>query len=406
MRCIVVLLALLASYPLIAQGTFTPTAIVSLRGVNASGPESWAAGGWGRMNGGGDRNDLFATVRAGVDWKPAQWLTLHVSGLARHEPETYEGRNAGILEAYADANFAAGREEFRIRAGHFFLPTSRENREDLWSSPYTLSLSAINTWIGEEFKPTGVELQWKHSNSIGILTTAATAFRNNDTSGTLLAWRGWSVGDRLSVYGETVALPALPSFDQFFLRQRDGTEPFGQDLDGRLGYAGRVRWTLPERMTIQVAHIDNGGDRLLYADQYSWDTRFDIIGADFGNLDRTSVATEYIRGKTGMGEKTSPAYVDADFNAFYLLVSQRLGKERFTARYDVFSVIEKDGSRGESSDDDGRSWTLTWMHDLRDHFRAALEFTQVTGTHPAAEGAGVPTAFDGRSVTAEIRYSF
>jgi hypothetical protein len=402
MRRIVVLCSLLAAIPLLAQSSFTPSAIVSLRGVNASGPKPWDAGGWGRMNGGGDRNDLFASVRAGVDWNPSHWLTVHVSGVARREPESFGGRSAGVLEAYAETNLTADSEQFRIRAGHFFLPTSRENRSALWTSPYTLSLSAINSWIGEEVRPTGVELEWKHSNSHGILTTAATAFRDNDTSGTLLGWRGWSVGDRLGVYGETVPLPPITGFARWFPSQRKGTQPFGRDLDGRTGFAARLRWSQPGRMTMQAAHFDNRGDRNLYRDQYAWNTRFDLIGADFGSVDRTSVAAEYMRGSTGMGNDTRPAFVDADFNAFYVLVSHKLGKERFTTRYDVFGIDERDHSRGESSEDRGRSWTLTWMHDLGDHMRTAIEFTQVTGTHPAA-----PTGqFDGRSVTAELRYAY
>ena len=35
------------------------------------------------------------------------------------------------------------------------------------------------------------------------------AFRNNDSMGALLAWRGWSVGNRLSVYDEVLPLPPL-----------------------------------------------------------------------------------------------------------------------------------------------------------------------------------------------------
>jgi hypothetical protein len=405
MRNAVVLALLATAAPLFAQSSVTPHAIVSIRGVNASGPAPWMAGGFGRMAAGGDENELFANVRAGLDWSPVHWLNVHVSGVARREPEEYGGDRAGLIEAYADANFTSGREQLRLRAGHFFLPTSRENRGELWSSPYALSFSALNTWIGEEFRPTGAELEWKHLASRGFVTAAAGAFRGNDTSGTLLAWRGWAVGDRLSAYGETVPLPPLRSLDEVFLRQRRGTQPFGRDLDGRTGYTARVRWAQPGVMTAQAAYVDNQGDRALYDDQYSWDTRFAIVGADFGSLDRTSVATEYLKGSTVMGDPAR-AFVDADFDAFYVLVSHKLGRNRFTARYDRFGTEENDFSIAESNDEDGRSWTLAWLYDVNRSFRTGVEFTQVTGRRDALAQQALDPAFDGRAVTVDLTWSY
>ena len=39
-----------------------------------------------------------------------------------------------------------------------FLPTSRENVDPLWQSPYTLTLSSLNTWIGEEVRLAGLDV--------------------------------------------------------------------------------------------------------------------------------------------------------------------------------------------------------------------------------------------------------
>jgi hypothetical protein len=51
---------------------------------------------------------------------------------------------------------------FRLKAGAFHAPISLENRAAGWESPYTLSYSAINTWLGEELRTIGVEgqLDW------------------------------------------------------------------------------------------------------------------------------------------------------------------------------------------------------------------------------------------------------
>ena len=41
-----------------------------------------------------------------------------------------------------------------------------------------------------------MDLQWSPNFYASV---GATAFRDNDTAGALLAWRGWSVGNRLTV---------------------------------------------------------------------------------------------------------------------------------------------------------------------------------------------------------------
>jgi hypothetical protein len=217
--------------------------------------------------------------------------------------------------------------------------------------------------------------------------------------GALLAWRGWSSGSRLAAFGEVLPLPPLPSLDQFFPLQRDdGTQPFGRDLDGGTGYSARLRYSVPERGNVQYTFVDNRGDRLLYRGEYAWATRFHLLGAEAGNPDRLIVAAEYMRGSTGMGH--GAAFVDADFYATYLLVSQKLGHSRFSARYELFNTEERDFSPAESNDEQGRAWTLTWLYDLRTNMRVGAEFTQFTGARP-----GTPDP-DARNVRLEARYRF
>ena len=41
---------------------------------------------------------------------------------------------------------------FRLKAGGFYPPVSLENRASGWESPYTLSYSAINSWLAVEVR--------------------------------------------------------------------------------------------------------------------------------------------------------------------------------------------------------------------------------------------------------------
>ena len=368
-----------------------------------TGPPSWTTGGFGRLDIGanGVRGHAYrgnALAQIGADWHPTTWLTAHAQVLGRAEPSGTRGRHAGVVEAFVEAH----NEQWRVRAGQFFLGTSRENTDPLWTSRYMQSFSALNTWIGEELRPVGVDVQWTPGfyGSVG-----ATAFRNNDTMGALLAWRGWTVGNRLTVYDEVLPLPPLTTLKTEFADQRNGTVPFERDLDGRTGYALRARVQLPERANLQVAHIDNRGDRQEYRGEYAWRTRFEVASAEAGVSSPFNVLAEYAWGKTGMGER--PVLVDADFDAGYVLLSYKSGANRWSFRFDRFTTTDRDRSPlVETNTEHGRAWALAYLRQLGPHIRLSAEFLQIAGDRIAAAESGFDPNLDARSVTMELRYGF
>ena len=396
--------------------TFRLSGFLGARGVYTRSQPSWLAGGFGRFETGARSATESATTNVdvaqiGADWTPASWLDVHVSGEARHDPRTAGSgqRKAGLIDAFVAVRKEIGANQFQLRAGQFFLGTSRENRENLWTSPYTINFSALNTWIGEELRPIGAELEWRHSmTDLDTVTLAASAFRNNDTMGALLGWRGWSLGNRLSVYGEVLPLPPLFSLreDRFFAGQRsDGTKPFGPDLDGRTGYSARIRYQRPERGSLQLTHVDNRGDREKYRGEYAWQTRFTIVGADVTSDRGTTLASEYCWGSTGMGFAPG-AVVDLTFYTAYVLVSQSVGRNRLSARLDTFQTKDRDHSIAETNSENGRAWTLAWFYELRHSIRLGLEFANISAQRVAAAESGFDPNTDGRTLTAEARYRF
>ena len=399
MRFLSFALVVLAATPLLAQSTFDLQGYVAGRAVNANGPESWLAGDVGRLEAGDDNDAFTGVAQLGFDWTPSQYFDVHVSGAARRDPETFGGDNGGIVEAFADARAVFGNDQLQLRAGQFFLPSSRENKDELWTSPYAISFSALNTWIAEEVRPVGVDLEWRHTLGNGhLLTAAATGFRGNDSMGALLGWRGWTVGNRLSTYNEVLPLPPLASFNTFFADQRDdGTKPFGKDLDGGTGVSARIRYSIPQRANVQYLYADNRADRRLYDGEYAWATDFHLLSAEAGNPDNFVIAAEYLTGSTGMG--FAPAFVQADFYATYVLISEKIGRTRWTARYELFGTEEQDFSLAEENDESGRSWTFAWLYDLTPSLRLGTEFTQVSG-HRAS------VSMDAHSYTVEARYKF
>ena len=136
------LLTLVMATPVFAQSSFQLHGFFSAREVYATGQSSWLQGGFGRLDtGAGGVNDhrivSLGAAQIGAEWAPTTWLDLHANGVARRDQSGVRGKRAGLVEAYIDLHS----QHFTLRAGQYFLGTSRENIEPLWTSPYTINYS-------------------------------------------------------------------------------------------------------------------------------------------------------------------------------------------------------------------------------------------------------------------------
>jgi len=392
------------------QERFTIAGFAALRGVAVDSEPAWLSGGSGRFTEGGEagrrRTDATGTFQAAVGLQLSRHVAVWVHGVAWREPETALARDAGLTEAFVEV--AAGgslRNGLRFRLGTLINRTSRENVAPLWASPYTISFSALNSWIGEEQRLSGLEALVTHTTGSGDeLDLSATAFGGNDTLGTLLAWRGWSIGDRLVTLGETLPLPRLATLAPGgpFAVQQAGTTPL-DELDGRLGWAARARWQRPRAALLQLAALDNRGDRGLHQGQYAWATAVRQAGAELWLGDRTVLVGELLRGRTGMGPRIGTR-VDLDLEAWYALVSGRHGPWRGSVRYERFATDERDGT-AEPNDERGEAWTAA-VFLTRGRWRAGLELVQAKVERPGATLAGAHAATHPRRAVLEVRARF
>lgn len=395
MRFAAVLLASILPITVSAQ-SFQIHGFLSVRGINVESQPSWTTGGIGPFDVGAAAPRSRRTVNVdvgqlGADWTPSSWLLLHADGIGRHEPSGTGGSRWGVLQAFVDLHTVS--ESLRLRAGSFWLPTSLENIDPLWTSRYSITDSALNTWIGEEFRPIGVDLMFKPNFYFSL---GATAFRGNDTMGTELAARGWSFGNRLSVYDEKLPLP-------------DGTttRAIGTDLDGRNGYAGRVRVELPERALLQIAHIDNRA-RLApeIKGQTPWHTRFNVVGASIGTTAPTTLSAEWASGSTSVAPM--PASINTiKFNTIYVLLSQKTGNSRWTFRAERFSTKSSETYGGyDYNREDGHAFTVAWFLTPTPQVRWGAEWVRVIGKRPGAAASGFDPNTGGSTITAELRLAF
>jgi hypothetical protein len=259
---------------------------------------------------------LTAQLQLGIDWRPSMSFGSHVHLLARNDDDRAKRGRVGVVEAYLDQNVVRGEHRLRLMEGAFFLPTSRENVDALWESPYTITPSALNSWLGEEFRPIGIDAAYTLRRT---WTAGLTAFRGNDTFGAFPAVRGWALRDYWAVLGEH-----MPVKDDF--------TSVSAETDHRIGWAARGRWN-NDHATLQATWIDNRADAQQHGELLNWATRFYIVGGDYRMGDWTAAA------ESGWG-RTSVIFggvrYPTDIRASYVLLSRRLAGGRASLRADAF----------------------------------------------------------------------
>jgi hypothetical protein len=305
------------------------------------------------------QDDLTAQLQLGLDWWASPALGAHLHLLGRNDGDGQRAR-AGVVEAYVEGNFHPAEDRLRIRAGAFFLPSSRENVDSLWENPYAITSSALNSWLGEELRPIGVDAVYFRKRAFA----GATVFRGNDTFGALPPTRGWTLDDHWTLLGEWV-----PAADDF--------TSVSAETDGRLGWSARGGWN-GDPLFVQVTHLDNRSDGLPYGLLYNWGTRFDIVSAEVTRGDWT-VAAEGGWGPTFLvAEGIRYTY---DLRAGYALVSRRWEHARATLRVDSFRI--------DADDEEALTLAYFW-----------------TGIPRLRLGGEVSTGGGSQRVLLEVRYLF
>lgn len=297
----------------------------------------------------------------------------------------------------------------RLKVGAFYPPFSLENGGPGWSNPYTISSSAINTWLGVEVRTLGAE--WRLERPLGLrgsgrqLAFYASAFLGNDPAGTMLAWNGWAVHDRQTRLGDILPLPPLPQIQpgRMFAAQALQGEPFIETDDAPGFYVG-AEWRQGHRVLLSLAHYDNHADPTsLRRGQYGWTTRFDHLGAQIELPGRVGFVAQWIEGTTAMGPVVGDAHVvDVGFDSYFALLTRDFGKHRLSFRYDDFELVDRDSTFEDRNDESGDALTLAYRYTHSQRLFAALEWLEIRADRAAWAYFGLPTSATERSIIAQI----
>ena len=380
-----------AEADLFGPDTFQAWADVRL--VSADGEKSWLGGGFGKLRYGNVTElDL---AQAAVQWKPRLTDTLSAYIVAQEVPDAE--RPFGFEEAYfkwrpLPTITPVGVYHFTFRAGQMFPPISMENDGVGWTPSRTLTPSAIDSWVGEELLVEGAEASVVTQAGDHSLGATLGVFTKDDTAGTILAWRGWSLQDIASDQNTLLPLPSGPQGYKalFGAYQAYDSRPY-VEINQRLGYYTRLDWRPPAAMAFNLEFYDNPGDPSLVRNgQWSWATRFWNLGAQYRLSDRDVLLSQVLSGESKTGGPVGGGYraVDVDFSSAYLLLSHDLGQGsgangKLTARVDYFGVRDLSLQSIDNNADRGYALTVAWLRPLTRHIDFALEGVQVWSDHPA-----------------------
>jgi len=332
------LLAGAAAAPCVSAIDLDAHGYLDCRLVARAGERSWADGGLGKTRFGTGGTSL-GCVQAGAT-ATAQ-LTPSLLALADIQYQTTDHNDFSVLEAYLRYRPVSTTPlRWSVKVGAFFPPVSLENDAIGWTSPWTITSSAINSWIGEEFRSIGAEARLEWRGATQTITGIAAIVRSNDPAGELLAARGWSLSDLVSGLGSHVREPDVYAIDGHVsvpLR----FNPFLEN-DGDPGWYAGVTWSAPGRASVSLLRYDNEADPSSHSHGespvFSWRTDFWSLGAqaEFGDV---VVMGQAMTGSTDIAP--SPFFSTyTDFRAAYMLAGWNRGAWRPALRLDVFSTVQ------------------------------------------------------------------
>ena len=382
---------------------------VDLRAVASDGLPSYLEGGGGKQRF-DDNDDGFHVGRIFLDYRGRFTDTLSVHATLN----TYgdDDKNpVDVTEMYLDwKTYPHGGWRWRTKVGAFYPPVSLENRGPGWSSPYSISASAINTWFGEEFRTIGAEVSatWlgSQSHGTGDLTLYASLYKWNDDVGLLMSFRGWSLNDR-----QTPLFGRLPFIPIFFLTPppnaefRNGFE-FFHEIDNRIGYYAGAEWKQSNFLTLRATHYDNRADLSKFEYDFAWLTRYDSLGARVELPRDWTLIGQWLSGDTAVGFIPSGVkQYELDMDSWFLLASKGFGRHRLTARYDDFGSDQTMGT-GFRNWDAGHAWTFAYLVDFNDSWQVAVESLTIDAMLTGRVMLGEPVHATEHQVQLAVRYSW
>jgi hypothetical protein len=342
----------------------TLTVLLDARVILADGHASWLDRGFGKT-----RHDGFADgdfqlnatpVEASLIWQPR--FTSSITGnVSASWQDGFGDEWFDLMEGYVTyLPPRAGKTNFSVKGGLYWPEISLEHATGgAWSTVYTITPSAINSWVGEEVKVLGAEATLYQTIGSQDFSLTAGAFGFNDTSGTLLSFRGWALHDvKNTLFGQF----PLPPLNSVLTRRQEHVTRSILEIDSRVGFYGRAEWRPSSNLVLNGFYYDNRGDpeEFTASKQWGWRTRFWNVGlaAELGS--ETRLIAQGMTGTTEMGFRDlgPRTWVDTRFRSAYALLTHRIGSGAVSGRVEAFDTKER-GTLMNSAEESETGWATT-----------------------------------------------
>lgn len=337
----------------------TLSVLLDGRMVVADGARSFVNRGLGKTRFQGDANGGYKArlvpAEGDIVWEPRFTGSLSANVSAAWQRD----HGFDLLEAFV--NFLPqqrGKVSFSARAGLMWPEISLEHSTGgAWSTVYTITPSAINSWVGEEVKVVGLEGTLHASLGEHEVSATGAVFGFNDTSGTLLSFRGWALQD---IKATGFAHFKLPPFNPFITRVQQNVTRSTIDVDKHAGFYGRLDWRPPWPFGVAVFYYDNRGDpeAVTHELQWGWRTRFWNVGVNADLGPNTKLLAQGMTGSTIMGPKiNNEPWVHTHFDSAYVLIAQTIDTFTVSGRVEAFGTHEHGSEMAANNGENG--WAMT-----------------------------------------------
>ncbi|WP_421974765.1 hypothetical protein [Pseudoalteromonas sp. SSM20] len=362
--------------------------IVDLRAyhVASDDSESYLAGNYGKYRFNDGSGLALGQLGAHLDLEfNSTWSATVVANAFANK-----GNSAiGITEGYLNYKSLPTSSGWRIKSklGVFYPTISFENVATAWSTPYSLTSSSLNNWVGEELRNTGINLSLeklgKFSNSKHDFSADVSLFKNNDPAGAMLAWHGWTIGSRQTLLHEKLIVQDFPARNAKLKFQAAESDPF-LELDDRFGLHISANWKYDNKLKLNFGFYDNfAKEGVVENGQYTWTTEFIHSALKYRFAKEWEVIAQYMQGNTYMTSPYKEKVVDNDFDNAFVMLRHFWSNHHIAARFEHFNVDDLDDLWGDNNNEQGNAFSFAYRYKLSKQSFLLTEFNYIDSHRPS-----------------------